>query len=520
MNRLIALFSGFFMWGCAVSAEEPLSAIDWLSEILENPEILDNKPVSAPIIPQPIQEVFITDGLSGGSPDTLGLLAPEVTGFSANLWGGSATRDIAEAIESFPVRGYPEAQNVFRRILLAQANPPFDVTAQGQILQARMEKLYEIGALDAAEAIYMQLEEFTPALFEQAFRVAILTDRTVDLCALLAQRPALSNDLSTRTYCLARSGDWNAAAVTVSLGASIGAIDRRREEMLIWYLDPEQFEGELFPNAPVPLAAMDFVLREALLMPRANGVAPLPYLYRDIGQHAPLRARLEASERLVRAGSLPGSLLFNAYRTGTPAASGGVWERSIAIQDLDAAFNTGEDTLISAALAYAASQMRAANLLVAFADEYAERLRTLEYSDAYLETAGTICRLLHLANVISPEWHQEEESSERKSVAHLLFAEHPIEAFENTDDIITKAVIDGMSNVPPTTIAARDLQKLLEGGNQGLAIIGALRLLSDKTETDAENLRTALYILRAAGQTNAAKRIAVQILLLSEAPGE
>lgn len=77
-------------------------------------------------------------------------------------------------------------------------------------------------------------------------------------------------------------------------------------------------------------------------------------------------------------------------------------------------------------------------------------------------------------------------------------------------------MIQGLSEEPPTVLSARDLIKMLEGGNQGLAIIGALRLLSQGADTDPENLRTAIFILRAAGQETAARRIAVQILLLPD----
>ena len=515
MVRLCAAVIVAVCWVSAGFAQAPLSAIDWLTESLSNPPDQTEKPIATPIIPEPIQEVFITDGVTGGSPDSIGLLSPTVTGFSANLWGGAATRDIARHIRTFPVQGYPEAQNVFRRILLAQANPPFDVTAQGQVLLARLEKLYEIGALDAAEALVQQVQVFTPALFEQSFRVAILTDRTADICRLLAERPALSSDLSSRTYCLARGGDWNAAAMTVSLGASIGAVDPAREEMLIRYLDPELFEGEPDPVAPTPMNTMDYVLREALLLPRPSGTLPLAYLYRDIGLRSALRARIEASERLVRAGSLPGSLLFNAYRTGTPASSGGVWERSNAVQRLDAALKTGEDSLISDAIAFAASELSKVDLLVAFAEEYADKFSELEYNPSYQETAGLIWDLLHLADIAAYGWNDDAAVTERQVLSHKIVAKEDLSDI-TTDDLVAQAMIEGLSEVPPTALAARDLIKMLEGGNQGLAIIGALRLLAQGSDTDPENLRTAIYVLRAAGQETAARKIAIQILLLPD----
>lgn len=516
MLRIFALVIPAFFLPSALLSQAPLSAIDWLTESLNDPPNFDPQREDELLRPPVTQQVFITNGLSAASPDSIGLLAPSVTGFSANLWGGASTRTVARQIRNFPLNGVPEAKNLFRRILLAQANPTFDVTGHGQILQARLERLFEIGALDAAEALTAQIISPTPEFFALAFKVAILTDRTTQICDALKAAPALSNDLSTRVYCLARGGDWNAAAITLSLGAGIGAIEPEREDILIRYLDPELFEGEPDPIAPNPMKTMDFVLREAVFLPRPSSAIPLPYLYRDIGLRAPLRARIEASERLVRAGSLPSSLLFAAYRTGEAASSGGVWGRKEAVQRLDAALESGKSKRIAAAIIETAKVLGDAGLLVAMAEEYGPNLVGLEYSQKYADAATTILDLLHLANIMSVEWEHHGTLNEHQLLAQKLVTQAPLNEYI-PESAIALAVVRGLAGQPPETNRARNLLSLLEAGNQGATILRALQLLSNGADTDPASIRAGLFILSAAGQSTAARKIAIQILLLPKA---
>lgn len=249
------------------AAQAPLSAIDWLSESIANPPEFKIQPETVPLVEPLIQDISIKKGLTPVSPDAIGLLSPSLTGFSANLWGDMPASEIADLLRNFPNEGTPEARSLFHHVLLAQTNPAPDDIQNGLVLQARVARLLEIGALDAAEALVKLAPATNSLLFQQIFDIAILTNRTKSACGTLKSMPAISNDISANVYCLARGGDWNAAAITLSLGAALGAIDPAREEMLIRFLDPELFEGQPDPVAPDPLGVMDFVLRESVLLP-------------------------------------------------------------------------------------------------------------------------------------------------------------------------------------------------------------------------------------------------------------
>ena len=77
-----------------------------------------------------------------------------------------------------------------------------------------------------------------------------------------------------------------------------------------------------------------------------------------------------------------------------------------------------------------------------------------------------------------------------------------------------QSIVNGLNGPLPDSLTAARLLRLLEEDQQGQAILAALRLLSSGALADPEGVRTGLYVLVAAGQSAAARRIAVQILLL------
>ena len=57
-------------------------------------------------------------------------------------------------------------------------------------------------------------------------------------------------------------------------------------------------------------------MREAVGLPRPPGPLPLAFLHTDLGEHVPMRTRVDAAERLVLSGAVAAPALFAAYRVG------------------------------------------------------------------------------------------------------------------------------------------------------------------------------------------------------------
>jgi hypothetical protein len=61
----------------------------------------------------------------------------------------------------------------------------------------------------------------------------------------------------------------------------------------------------------------------------------LKFVPSDLSPSSGWKTQIEAAERLGAVGSLPAAQLLERYKSGQPSASGGVWDRVNAVQNLD-----------------------------------------------------------------------------------------------------------------------------------------------------------------------------------------
>jgi len=106
-----------------------------------------------------------------------------------------------------------------------------------------------------------------PDRFRRLFDAALLLGEEDQACVALRDTPTISPSFPARIFCLARSGDWPAAALSFSTARSLGQIDPQIEPLLERFLDPELAEESddlAAPRHPTPLV---FRLMEAIGQP-------------------------------------------------------------------------------------------------------------------------------------------------------------------------------------------------------------------------------------------------------------
>ena len=494
-------------------AAEPLSAIPWLSRSVDpGAPPPPARPGGTP--PAPESDTITVTSLDEIRRDATGLLPPIDSGFARDLWGPTDAAEARSLILAHRPRAAPEARALFHRLLLAEADAPTGSDGDAALLIARIDRLLEMGALEEASALLDISDPNTPDLFRRWFDTGLLLGRAEAPCEALRQNPALSPTLPARVFCLARGGDWNAAEITLTLGEGVGSIPPDQERLLARFLDPAIFEDEPDPAIPDPLTPLDFLLREAVGLPRPSGALPLAFLHADLDVHTPMRVRIDAAERLTLANAIDPPTLFEAYRAGEPAASGGAWDRAAAVQDLDAALATGDGAGIGAAVMAADRTLGARGLRVAFAIDSAERLATLDPATLPVAARRAAFELLLLAD--DPEAAKPfADPTDPRSRALLAIAGSGNVPLGGQDDL-TRAALEGLQTRPPGDTREVRLRATLESGRQGAALIEALELLPARGSADPAALRAALHVLNAAGQTSAARRIALQTLLLPD----
>lgn len=500
-----------------VRAAEPRSAIPWLSQSIaghapEAPAAQDRTPDETAAEPGGPGVITVTP-LEEVSRDAVGLLSPDRTGFARDLWGPASALRVRGLTLAHDAGGVPEAQALFRRILLAETDPPRGSDAASSVLAARLDRLLEIGALEEAEALIERAGPATPELFRRWFDAGLLLDRADPPCEALRRNPQLSPTLPARVFCLARGGDWNAAEITLALGRELGVIAPEQERQLARFLDPALFEGAADPPPPQPFTALDFLLREAVGLPRPPGALPLAFLHGDLDAHAPMRVRIMAAERLVLAGAVPPALLFEAYRSGAPAASGGVWDRAAAVQALDEALAGDDPDLLGPVLLAADAALGARGLRVAMAQEYAPSLAALDAAALPRPARRALVETLLLGGRYQAARVAAGPAPDPGLAGPLSVAGVTATPPEIEGDLL-RAALTGLADRQPDGARETRLAEMLAEGRQGEALLAALELTENGAETDPSALQAALFTLRRAGQDASARKIALQTLLL------
>lgn len=486
---------------------EPLSAIDWLSSSVEVDSAASTPLAGEPPVSDGAAAPGVTvSPLQGVGSAARGVLPSEVTGLPPDLWARSREEALIQRILAEPVETLPALQDLLVMLMLAEADPPSDATGESLFL-ARVDKLLDMGALEAARSLLESGDLLDPEVFRRWFDVTLLTGTESDACNMLRAHPALAPTVTSRVFCVARNGDWNAAVLTLNTARALGDVTPEEEALLSRFLDPDFAEegGDLPPMArPSPLI---YRLREAIgdLMPTTG--LPLAFSHADLRDTVAWRAQIEAAERLARRGALSENVLLGVYTARAPAASGGVWDRAGAIQRLDAAIQAGDREAVGGALGVAWDRMSEAGLEIPFARLYGEALLDLDLPGAGGDLARRIALLspayAHAATV-------RPAASARERVWQVVATGDAEDV--SSADAPSAAVLAGFGNPPLTEEQAA----ALEEERIGEAILLAIGAFQEGLDGDYRAISQAIAILRRVGLDDTAKRAALQFLLLDD----
>ena len=495
-------------------AEAPLSAIDWLSQSVATPATLPrtqppNGPgvdLGHPTSPMSSSGPITVTPLGRQVPVTLGLAPAGRDGLPRTLWGISPSADLARKLTAVPADTLPAIRSLLYSILLAELAAPADGDPQEALFLARVDKLLDLGALDPALALLEQLDKPKPETFRRWFDISLLLGHENYACEVMDRSPEIAPTFPARIYCLARLGDWNAAALALRTGATLGTIDPPTADLLERFLDTEFADGA--PQLPVPDRPSPLTLRmmEAIGEPVATSTLPLAFAQAELRSNIGWKARIEAGERLARTGAVPPNRLLGLYSERRAAASGGVWDRVTAVQEFEAALDGRDAAVISKALPVVWKAMEQEELEVFFAGLFGARLAGLPLDPAASALALRIGLL----------------SNDYEKVALARSAADPAEAFliglakgqvtgTTAPDQMGVAVQAAFATTQPQS---EEETSRLEDGRLGAALLDAMTMVTDGARGDLRSVTQGLILLRKAGLESVARRAALELVLL------
>lgn len=481
-----------------------ITAPAWLSDTVTRPHANVATAVAAPSITvMPLGAISLA---------AVGLLPPAITGLPPDLWGRSETETLARLMRAQPIEGLPAVQGFAQMLALAELDPPaHDDTDPSMLFLARIDMLLARGALDQAQALIERAGPTNPDVFRRWFDVSLMTGHADRACQTMEANPDIAPTLPARILCLARSGDWAAAALSLDTGFALGRMTAAEADLVARFLDPELFEGAA-PLPPDPaMTPLAFQMRAAIGERPVTTDLPLIFAHADMSDLAGWHAQLDASERLMRAGAISAGQWLAIYTARVPSASGGVWARVSALQRFDAAILAGDPVQAGARLAVAYAAMQAAGLETAFAEIYAERLLRLPL----VGETGLLARRVGLLSPLYETVARTALPQSREEAFHFAIARGQSATPPQGAGLTAQAVAAAFAEPVPTHRYAW----FVENERLGEAILRAMLVLSDEGR-DPSDITDALALLRQVGLEDLARRAALQLLILAPAPSQ
>lgn len=487
----------------------PRSAIGWLSESIATPP-------AAPLPPEPpvsqgagVAEVQ-TQTLGDVRRDGVGLLSPAVTGLPRDGVAHSQASALVAVLDGLAAPRLPALAALTQTLLLAEMDPPRAGTAPvDAVFHARLDALLRFGNLEQAQALMERAGPTEPEIFRRWYDVSLLTGHDSHACNAMQANPDIAPTLPARIFCLSRTGDWAAAALTLDTGRALGLISPEDADLLALFLDPEMFEGLDLPAAPDQMTPLRFRLLDGVGETPPTGDLPVAFAVADLRPTNGWKARLEAAERLARAGAISPEQLRGLYTERMPAASGGVWDRAEAFQRFDVAMLSGDPGAIANALPAVWARLGEIGLDVPFARLYGERLSALPLSPAAQSLALKIGLLSDAYEIVALA---ALDTSPPPRMARDIFAARLAlgEVTPAPPGLFFEAIAAGFSaqEMPARfALKIRD-RRLVE------ALLSAIDLLEDGAQSDPEDISDALALFRLVGLHDIARRTALQLMLM------
>ena len=493
----------------------PMSAIGWLSDSVALPP----PSIDSVVLPPDPNEPDTATGASVAQVtmslletpvlDAVGLLSSATTGFSRDLWGQSRPDDLARRITGMPLYLYPAMQDLLNTLLLAELNPPKGArTGDDRLFMARVDRLLSIGALDQAEALLNRAGNTNPRVFRRGFDTALLLGSEDRFCEILKSSPDLSPTFPARVFCLARSGEWEAAVLTLETGRALGYISDFEDALLARFLDPELFEGEPPLRWPPDLTPLTFRMFEAIGEHIPTGNLPLAFAQADLRSNIGWKARAEAAERLARVGAATPNQLLGLYTERRPAASGGIWDRMLTVRRFEQSLNSGNEAALTASLISLWPQIEDAALEVPFARLFGERLISNIPQDPAARTVALSLGLLSASNeAFAASWPTRGRNPKEALLTAIALGNTETASAYNAT---SRAVVEGLN---AREIPVR-LKSLMDSDRMGEAILRAISLYESGTHGNLDEVADALAFFRQIGLERVARQAALEVLIL------
>ena len=480
-----------------LTAQSPLSAIDWLSK--ENNmfqrSILEEKNVDV----DKTNDIQVST-LNSSEYQAVGLLPIYVTGIPTTIWRNSSFDDLEYSFRTMPTFSYSPIQELVYSLLLAEARPPLDEPSRYAFLEVRLNKLLNYGAVDPAIALIERASPVPERMVPLLFDISLLSSNNFPVCDPVFQNTRNRDLQAELIYCYARKGDWLTAHLILKTEEVLGDLTAQEVSLLDRYLEVDfnvDFNAFLPPSEFI--TPLEYRLYEAIGEPIPAEYLPIQYSQSDLSGENGWRAQVIAAERLSSTGAIPENQILGIYTNHSPGASGGIWERVKVVNELDSALDDKKNFEESFQDAW--KVFKQTDQLTVFAKLFGLRVFEENLSSKSKKIAANLLLLTNNFKVTEDYW---DPSDIRFGLTTGDFSQ--VKVSDETEKIILQIFTE-----PSMPFL---VEQKLNQGKLGEVILNALLQFEMGIEGNLKDLSESLSTLNLIGLETTARRAALTHLVL------
>ena len=458
-----------------------------------------------------VEETFLGEISLNG----IGLLSTERAKFPGDLWSNSSEKVLSETLNKTPKHSLASTNKIFKRLLLVDAKPPLNsigVKNMGYLfLLSRVDQLIKLGAIDEAEEILNYIKEPSIEIMKRKIEVASLNGRISNACRLANKYPNFKGMLQFKIICLVRKNDWQAAALSFMAGSSLKQFDEKEKQLLLNYLDPDiepDYQGKFMIDELSPINFYLMNGKKELIPPE---VMPNKYAYAFSQLHmSSPKMRIKFMEQLASNYVVNTNTLFNLYRLNVHEDKEKTSNASMAVIELDQAFNNDSEQKKLLALKEALKIFYKKNLIAHLSNEYKNELRNLHHSNDK-KLINLAIALLSLTDDISDELLMSKSTNADINCLINIKKKIFINYEEDTDLclLVKKLNIEVIKKTFPKNKNYDDQME------KGLILLESLNLLENGYLTEFEELKLSLSMLTKIGLVDLVNEISTELIALN-----
>ena len=480
--------------------EQPLSAIDWLTDLylrieeepnLLNPSIEVNSAFSTA---QPTNLNATTGSISVAKKKPLDL--------SKIFIKKSSFENLSKMISQIDNDIPPPLLSLFYKILSTHYTEAFEEDSDHQLLKAQIDKLLNFGAVNKAKFILDHEKINSNYFFDRWFSINLITYTEQELCKSSISKQYHLSKYKEKIFCLAILKNIKTAKLTLTGLEALEVISLRDEVLLYNLLHPDMDLLSNYENLESNITPLDYRIYKHIGKKLSLKKLPKMYHYSTLLGEPIWEVKISATEGLVKTGAVKFEKLISAYLEVPAEATGELSKRARLTINLEKNLKLQPTANTTTEFTKLFRELQKVGLESAAIRHYSNDLLNLVNSE---KNSNKVLKFL-LKSADLNTLRKLKNIKKLTPIYRALIFDTPLKRKPNSK------IAHALLNASQQKLVPIVFEELVAEGKYGDAILSSILLLSGENLKDPKNLEEGIGLLNFMGLNELARETSIYLL--------